>query len=250
MDAKPFAHELALLDDLALREKKVAERLAELPVDAAAELLHDLVRLAEDNDAEAEVALLACVKLDRYEPVLGYEWLAQLYVAADDRGYPEVKRLLSTSEVRKRAPKDPRDENRFVERTLGERKELARNTRDRDLLDRLLFDRNPEVIRVLLDNPRVIERDAVKIAAMRPAPAEVLEVVLRSRRWSKCYTVKKALAFNPYLAVNTAVSLLSFLLAPDLRQAVQSTELAEPVRDAARGLLARREGNEDPGPPQ
>ena len=63
MDAKPFAHELALLPELLLREKKVAERLKDLPVEAAVELLHALVRLAETGDDDARIALLACVGL-------------------------------------------------------------------------------------------------------------------------------------------------------------------------------------------
>jgi hypothetical protein len=245
MDAKPFAHELALLPELPLRERKVAERLRELPPEATVELLHDLVRLAEDKDEDARVALLACVALNRYEPVLGYEYLAQLYVSADDKGYADVKRLLATSEVRKRSKGSARVENEHVEKTLGERKELARVTRDRDLLDRLLFDRNPEVIKVLLKNPRIIERDVVKIGAMRPTSPRLLDEILRSPRWSPSYGVKKALAQNPYLQTNTAISLLSFLLAQDLKLIAESIELSDSVRGAAKELLARRSGSPD-----
>jgi hypothetical protein len=245
VDAKPFARELALLPELPLRERKVGERLLELPIDAAVELLHDLVRLAETNDDDARVALLACVGLNRYEKILGYEYLAQLYVSADDKGYADVKRLLATSEAKRKPPRDGRVENEFVEKTLGERKELARVTRDRDLLDRLLFDRNPEVIRALLRNPRVIERDVVKIAAMRPTNPRLLEEILRHERWSSRYVVKKALAQNPYLPTNTAVSLLSYLLSQDLKQVTASLEISQTVRNAARELLARKNGDEE-----
>lgn len=246
MDAKPFAHELALLPELPLRERKVAERLQELPAPAACELLHDLVRLAEDNDEEARVALLACVALNRYEPVLGYEYLSELYLVADEKGYLDVKRLLTTREARKKPPKDG-VENEYVEKTLGERKELARVTRDRDVLDRLLFDRNSEVIRAVLSNPRVVEQDVVKIGAMRPTQPKILEEILRSARWASRYRIKLTLAQNPYLPTNNAVSLLPFLLTQDVRAIRDSLELSDAVRDAARQLLARRAHEEGSG---
>lgn len=251
MDAKPFAHELALLPELPLREKKVAERLKELPVEAAVELLHSLVRLAETGDDDARIALLVCVELDRYEKALGYDYLAGLYVTADGMGYEDVKRLLTTSEARKRARKPGRVENEHVERTLGERTELARVTRDRDLLDRLLFDRNPLVIRTLLANPRIVERDVVKIAAMRPTSPKILDEIVRSGRWSPRYGVKKALVLNPYSPVNTAISLLTFLNAPDLDDVAASVEVSDALRSAARDLLARRArgGSGEDGPP-
>ncbi len=242
MDAKPFAHEITLLPDARIREAKVLERLRELPVDAVAELLHDLVRLVEEDDEEARIALPFCVGLTRFEKQLGYEWLAQLYVTADGKGYEDVKRLLATSEVSKKPRRDGREQNEFVEKTLGERKELARTTRDRDLIDRLLFDRNPEVVRMLLGNPRVIERDVVKIAAMRPTSPAILDVVLHHPKWSARYLVRKALALNPYLPANNAISLLPLLLAQDLRQAAESTELAGSIRAAARDLLGRKGG--------
>ena len=240
MDAKPFAHELALLPELRQREAKVCERLEELPVEAAVELLHDLVRLAETADDDARVALLACVGLQRYEKTLGYEWLAQLYVSADDRGYEDVKGLLATSQVARKPAKGGRVENEYVEKTLGERKSLARNTRDRDLIDRLMFDRNPEVIRQLLLNPRVIERDVVKIAAMRPTRPTVLYEIVRSPRWSPNYAGKKALALNPYFPVNDAISLLPFLVKQDLEAIAADSEVHERVSTAARDLLDRR----------
>lgn len=239
MDAKPFAHELALLPEPGQREAKLVERLADLPVDAAVELLHGLVRLAEAADPEARIALQSCVGLSRFEPVLGYERLAALYIEADGKGYEEVKRLLSNTEVRRKAPRDG-VENEFLERTLGERTALARTTRDRDLLDRLLHDRNPRVIRNLLLNSRLVERDVVMLAAARPTSPDVLDEILRSPRWAPRYAVKKALALNPYLPVGEAVSLLPMLTAPDLEEVSIALEVAVAVRDAAREILARR----------
>lgn len=239
VDAKPFAHELALLSEPSQRDAKLVQRLADLPVPAAVELLHDLVILAENADLEARIALQCCVGLTRFEPELGYERIAEIYVEADDRGYEEVKRLVSNAEVKRRALKDG-VENEHLERTLGERTSLARTTRDRDLLDRLIRDRNPKVIQNLLLNPRLIEGDVVRIAALRPSSPAVLHEILRSAKWSTRYGVKKALALNPYFPVGEAATLLPMLTAPDLEQISTTLDVAAAVRDAAREILARR----------
>lgn len=239
MDAKPFAHELALLSEAAQREAKLVERLRDLPADAAVELLHGLVTLAEAADSEARVALQCCVGMARFEDVLGYARLAELYVAADDRGHDEVKSLLSRNEVKKKAPAGA-PENEFVERTLGERTALARTTRDRDLLDRLIRDRNPKVIQNLLLNPRLVERDVIRVAALRPTSPDVLHELLRSAKWSPRYAVKKALVLNPYLPVGEALTLLPLLTSPDLEEVATTHDVSDAVRDSAREVLARR----------
>lgn len=244
MDAKPFAHELALLKEAPQRDAKLVERLRDLPVEAAVELLHELVTLASTADVEARIALSCCVGLSRFEDELGYEHFAALYIAADEREYEDVKRLLSRTEVKRKPPKRGSD-NELVEKTLGERTALARSTRDRDLLDKLARDKNPRVIQNLLLNPRLVERDVVAIAAMRPTTPDVLEQVVRSARWNTRYAVKKALALNPYLPVGEAATLLAMLASPDLEEAAQLPDVAEAVRETAREILARRKPASD-----
>lgn len=242
MDAKPFARELACLREPAQREAKLLERLQELPPEAAVEVLHGLVQLAATSDEDARVALGTCVGLSRFEKALGYERLAELYLAADDRGYDEVKRMLRAHEVKKKPPRDG-VENEFLEKPLGERTELARTTRDRNLLDRLLRDRNPRVVANLLLNARLVEADAVLLAASRPATPAVLHEVMRSNRWFPRVAVKKALALNPYLPVGEAVAILPVLPGPDLEEIAASLEVADAVRETAREILARRRSN-------
>jgi hypothetical protein len=239
VDAKPFAHELALLKEAPQRDAKLLERLRELPVAAAVELLHELIALAESGDVEARIALASCVGLSRFEDDLGYEHFSELYLAADGREYEDVKRLLSRTEVKKRPPKKGAD-NELVQKTLGERTQLARTTRDRDLLDKLCRDKHPRVIANLLLNPRIVERDVVLIAAMRPTSADVLEEIVRNQKWIARYAVKKALAMNPYFPVGEAVTLLALLDAQDLQETANLLDLAEAVRETAREILARR----------
>ena len=129
----------------------------------------------------------------------------------------------------------------------------AARSKDRLLLDRLLHDRNPAVIQNLLDNRRLVERDVVRIAAMRPTNPDVLSALARHARWSANYRVRKALACNPYTPRPLAIRLLPSLLVQDLRLALQSVDLDPAVEEEVRRLLDSRAPPRRvraPGPPE
>ncbi|MFN7147383.1 MAG: hypothetical protein ACK4YP_26685, partial [Myxococcota bacterium] len=129
--------------------------------------------------------------------------------------------------------------NPHLELTPGERTAAARG-RDRLVLDRLLHDRDPRVIAALLDNPRVTERDVVRIAAMRPTSAAILGLVAGHARWGQRYRVRKALAFNPASPLALSRPLLPTLLRQDLAELAGSQVLTEELRAEVRALLAPR----------
>ena len=128
--------------------------------------------------------------------------------------------------------------NEYASESVGERCTAARG-RDRNKLDRLLHDRDYRVIRILLDNPILRERDVVKIAAMRPTRPEVLESVARHRRWASRYPVRKAIACNPHTPPPIARRLVPTLLRQDLAALVGAGSIPEEVRAQARALLQR-----------
>ena len=129
--------------------------------------------------------------------------------------------------------------NPQFEAAPGLRIAAARGTR-REALDRLMHDRDVRVIAALLDNPRIIERDVVRIAAMRPTSTGILERIAAHPRWSARTMVRKALAFNPCTPRPLARQLLPTLLRQDLELLAGSHVLAEPLRHEARLLLSRR----------
>lgn len=167
---------------------------------------------------------------------LSYQRRTELYAAARDAGYREVAAKFLGS--RRHYASQPAAENPHVELTAGERTAAARTT-NRLLLDRLLHDRDPRVITALLDNPRIVERDVVKIAALRPTAPEVLESLASHERWSQNYKVRKALAFNPCSPTPLARGLLRTLLRQDLVALRDSGALAPELRADANLLLAR-----------
>src|SRR5262249_15019945 len=148
-----------------------------------------------------------------------YELRRELYARAKERDLADLAQLfLSAIET---PPAADSALGRALERkgkplTLGERKQLARGAR-RELLDRLLRDPDPQVIRLLLGNPRLTEPDVVVIASRRPTHRDIQREVFASRRWIAGYRVKRTLVLNPWTPTDLAIRLLTFLTEPDLR---------------------------------
>ncbi len=121
--------------------------------------------------------------------------------------------------------------------TLGRRKWLARSARG-DLLLRILDDPHPHVIENALVNPNVTEALAVRVAARRPVPPAVLEVVANSR-FNNRAAVRRALVLNPDCPPKIAVRFLSSMTADELQDVVAAPGLAAEVANAAALLLGR-----------
>ena len=174
------------------------------------------------------------------EPVvftdLPYELLAEAYRVARQGRQDQVAGFFlggapPAIDSRTVAPED----NAHLDLPLGVRRSAARS-RDRFVLDRLVHDRNPKVIALLLNNPRIIERDVIKIAATRPTSPAVLHEVARHRKWASSYRVRKALACNPYTSSSVARRLLPTLMRQDLLELLNSKVLGPELRHLARQL--------------
>jgi hypothetical protein len=123
--------------------------------------------------------------------------------------------------------------------TLGERKALARKP-SRAALDKLLRDPHPVVIRNVLDNTRVTEDDVVRLAARRPAFADVIAEIARHPGWTTRPRVRMALVQNPGTPPEIAVPLVRLLIRPELLQVLAAADVPAIVRAAATELLERR----------
>lgn len=121
---------------------------------------------------------------------------------------------------------------------LGERKALARRA-DREIIERVLRDPHPDVIRILLHNPNVTETQVVLLCARRPVVADVLREVFRSPRWVIRDRVRVALLLNPWTPLDMALQVAPLVRTPDLRRALAASDLAPELRAACERLLAR-----------
>lgn len=213
---------------LDLFSHEAQDRLA-LALDAIAER-------AEHGDSEARESLVGIV--DAMSTAKANELAQRLREEAAGRSLPALDRLL-------RVPSPPRPSIAPPEKiasgkdgrplTLGERKSLARKP-DPMLLARLSSDPNPEVVRRLLENPRLTENDVVRMIARRPALPETLAEIARSARWIHRPRVRLALLLNPDAPADLVAPITSLLARQELEEVVN----APPVHPAVRALCIER----------
>lgn len=229
-----------------MRALLLAEHLRQEPAGTTVAALAELmVRAVQQGNEDAVMALSSLASALGNGDMVPYDVRRALYTEAKRLEHPEVARLFFDISPQVEAPvrgDDPMaPERTIVPRgrplTLGERKSLARSHR-RELLLHLLRDPHPDVVTVLLGNPHLTERDVVTLAARRPALPESLAAVAASDRWSARYEVKRALVKNPYTPVLVAMRLATTLRPSDLRAIASDTNLAAPLRDQARALIA------------
>lgn len=122
--------------------------------------------------------------------------------------------------------------------TLGRRKSLARVVTG-DLLLKILDDPHPDVIRNALMNPKLREEHAVRVAARRPVPPAVLDVVAKSK-FANSHAVRRALVLNPDCPPKLACRLVATMTAADLETVVASNGVGTEAKNAASLLLKGR----------
>jgi len=240
--ALQLARRLTALPEPVMRERVLLEYLHEADLDQAVRVLDEIYRLGREGGPPFNIALLTLASLLSHGAV-SYELTAELYQQAKEADLESVTLLLYSSQPSS-VTFTRREEQ--LELTLGHRKWMARST-DRDVLHRLLANPEPEVINNLLDNPRITERDVVRLAARRPAFSEVQFEVFASPRWIRRYNVKRALVLNPYTPTELTFRLVGFLNRRDLRLVISSPGLPESLRDIASHLLTPQEKSDEGG---
>ena len=124
--------------------------------------------------------------------------------------------------------------------TLGERKSLAR-THDRSLIQRVVRDPHPDVIRILLDNPSLTEPDVVRICASRPCDPQVLQTVYETPSLGRSLsTAQRHRAKPEHAPRHGTASGSAAYVQRSFKEAATSSELAAPLRLSCRALLERR----------
>jgi hypothetical protein len=108
------------------------------------------------------------------------------------------------------------------------------------LIQRVVRDPHPDVVRILLDNPSLTEDDVVRICAARPNHPSVLQTVYRHRRWVVRYRPRNAMVRNPDTPLDTALLLAPLLRKGELREAASSSELSPPLRLSCKAILEMR----------
>lgn len=240
--AEAWARKLGTLRDHSLQVGWLRSELVRLPAARSADVLSVVLARAEQRD-ERHALLLLRISLALAGPLTGPLKRSIAAVAAA-QGQTSLARFLGRGD---QEPDEEDEEDKQAgepeaERELpdfgsgrplplGERKSLAR-THDRNLLARVLRDPHPNVIRILLDNPAVVETDVIRLCARRPNRAQVLAEVFQHKRWVLHYRIRLTLALNPFTPEEIALQLLPHLTTADLRAVRSSGQISQRVRDA------------------
>ncbi|CAN5684905.1 hypothetical protein BH09MYX1_BH09MYX1_23310 [soil metagenome] len=216
------------------------------PRDAAATL--DAIALrAEEGDEIAKEALVAIVDAFGSPQVESVRQVLREEVA--DASLISLERLLRAPlpplRPSQKPPKPP-DYGFGRPLTLGERKSLARKP-DRKMLEKLLLDPHPDVIRGLLRNPRLTEDDLIRVAARRPGRPDVLREIARAEAWAHRPRIRLAIMLNPVSPLDVTIPLAGLLLRHELRLVGYSTYVAAPLRAVCLEHLARKYPHGDDG---
>jgi len=231
---------LASLDEIEMRVGLLCERLASIANGDAVSLLAEAHQGAALGGTEAQRVFLA-IGWALFDPRLQRRRV-ELGETARQAGLHHVAAFVTPLSELESAPESKRrvpDFGRGRPVTLGERKSLAR-THDRALIQRVVRDPHPDVVRILLGNPSLTEEDVVRICATRPNDPEVIQAVYRHQRWVVRYRPRNAIVRNPDTPLDTALLLAPLLREPELREAATSTELAPSLRLSCKEILETR----------
>jgi hypothetical protein len=232
--AAAWARAMSGLRDTSLQVGWVREQIACAGAARAADVLTVVLARAEQREERYSTLLLrVSLALSTPENIALKRAIAGV---ADVRGQTSLARFLGGA--RAEGEQEPDDAANDIpdfgngrKLTLGERKSLARK-RDRNLLARVLRDPDPDVIRILLGNPALVEEDIVRLCARRPVKAKVLVEVFLHQRWVLRYRVRLALALNPHTPEHVVLQLVPHLAPSDLRELAQCGHVSERVRAA------------------
>jgi hypothetical protein len=135
---------------------------------------------------------------------------------------------------------------RIEELSLGERIALARRA-SRGLLGCLIDAGDAPVLRALLGNPRMVELEAVRIAATPKGGPDLFRYLAEHPTWGVRPSVRMALLRNPRTPVAVALRLVDRLQRRDLHRLTKDVKVPKIVRVSAGRRLSRATGREPAG---
>lgn len=231
------------LADAGLRASYVADAARAWRIELLAGALEIVCARAEQAEASAREALIAIVDALNGEGMQGIVQRLREQAAGESLLALErlVRHPVRSPQAESRPPTRPSkapDLGLGREVTLGERKSLARRP-DRDMMQRLLADPHPDVIRRCLKNPRITEDDVVRVAARRPGRGDVLAEIARSS-WAHRPRVRMAIVLNPATPEEIALRIAGLLLRPELELVARSPAASPPLRAVCIEHLERR----------
>ncbi len=228
---------MSVLSEQKMRREIFGETLLTLPLEVQVELLH-LIAQESAHDSKATPLLVALQDQPDATHALTYQQVRDIYGQAHHYGYSQVQRLLLASNTPTESSAT-KGHPALSGTPLGMRKYLARHPNP-TMLEKLLLDPDPTVIHNLLRNPRITEREVLRICSRRPNRPEVLSEVANHPRWINRYRVKLAITQNPDAPPSVTLQILPQLLTSHLERIAQMKNLPPQVTFMTEEILALR----------
>ncbi len=108
----------------------------------------------------------------------------------------------------------------------------------------LLKDNSKEVVRMVMQNPKLTESEVEILTKNRNTSDDILRIISKNREWMKNYSVLHGLVSNPKTPPGISSRLVSRLAKSDLKTLSVSRNVPEIVRSAAKRALAPKKRRE------
>lgn len=220
------------------------EQLLSFSIENLTEILEDIVNFSLRDDYASKELLFSLTDI-----------LENIHTFDDDSDINNLKKTISALTTSNRTLRffiTPPQPHRFLKKTeqqttdilldylpLGVKRSFAKKI-DKNLLKRMLLDKDPLVVKYLLNNPLITEKDVLKIVSSRPNTASVIKVVFASDRWVKSYHIKEAIIKNPYSPFRIALTLLFSMNKKELKQIETDATLHPEIRIEAERMQKLR----------
>ncbi|MCL5277035.1 MAG: hypothetical protein M1517_04560 [Deltaproteobacteria bacterium] len=238
--AVDLLNKLSAYKEPAIREGVFAQKIRELPQETVIDVILYVVDMAYRKEGRFSDVMGMFTDKALLRDALGEKGMYRIARRTAEKGYSALFAfMMDHALIPCRSEIDePLPEPGIGGMPLGLRKSLSKS-HSRDTIEKLLYDPDPSVIGILLNNPRTTEADVVKIVSRRPNSGDILRTVSAHERWRHRYAVQCGLAMNPYTPAGIAMRILPYLLSFDLIKIASDTRLPDAVRAQARTILRR-----------
>ena len=238
---KKTVQDISSLPEHNMRVHLLGNRLASMEPDDAARVINAFYDKVSHHVLEFSKAKTVMADPKEVIAAVGEGESGLIYLASLELGLKRVSRFFTDLPPQKKSFSgyDTEEDAKMDLITLGERRAMAKGW-IKDKLDRLLSDPDPIVIANILNNPKITEKEIVKVASKRPNSPNVLRLISTHKRWGTRYVIKKVLVQNPYTPPRISLGLLEFLFSQDLKEVVKDGMLHPQVRMAAKERLEEK----------
>ncbi|MCX7770725.1 MAG: hypothetical protein N2202_06550 [Proteobacteria bacterium] len=241
-----FINKFLSILDRKIRSFILAEKILEFALEEVSDFLEDIVKESFRGNKITLEILFSLVDL-----------LESIYDKDLSKRVHDKIRNIATTNVTLKNLLHPPPPHKFLKKgeieitdvkmdylPLGVKRSMAKKM-DVFLLRRMVFEKDPIVIKHLLSNPVVSEKDVLKISSIRPTTQAVIKTIYESSKWINYYSVKESIIKNPYTPFRIALLLLFYMKIQELEAISKDETLHPELRYEAKKIILIRKTKTD-----